>query len=84
MKRCFFALLALLCLVTVASCDFEASETTQPPISESKEPTPLYAGFAQRDFTPTKMGGHMPGASYAVIATKVEMPLLAARPISFS
>ena len=41
------------------------------------EPTPLYAGFAERDFTPTEMGGNMPGASYPVIAKKVEMPLFA-------
>ena len=48
-----------------------------PGEEEPSEPQPLYAGFAERDFTPTEMGGNMPGASYPVIAKKVEMPLLA-------
>lgn len=77
MKRLLVVLFVLLCLVFVGSCGFEDMETTTDPFSEDKEATPLYAGFAQRDFTPTEMGGHMPGASFAVIAKKVEMPLLA-------
>lgn len=41
------------------------------------EPKPLLAGYAERDFTPTVMGGVMPGASYVQYAKKVELPLSA-------
>ncbi len=54
--------------------------TTPPPTTAPeeppKEPDPLLAGFAERDFTPTKKGGSMPGSSSVQTANGVEMPLL--------
>ena len=52
----------------------EDSVTTVPPEPE-KEPEPLLAGFAERDFTPTKKGGSMPGSSGVQTANGVTMPL---------
>lgn len=49
--------------------------TTTAPEPPPKAPDPLLAGFAERDFTPTKKGGSMPGSSGVQTANGVTMPL---------
>ena len=58
------------------------NQTTEPepepepePVDPPEEPKPLVAGFAERNFTPTKKGGSMPGSSSVKTANGVAMPL---------
>jgi len=79
MKRVLFVLMSLILCFPLFSCDSKPSESLSETagLTEEREKTPLLAGFAERDFTPEKMGDYMPGSSFAAQAKRVNMPLLA-------
>ena len=88
MKKIVALILAILfCFMAVAcakegadtaatSKDATSATTTGAP-KEDTPPAPLLAGFAERDFTPTEMGGDIPGGSGRVTATDVGLHLFA-------
>ncbi len=84
MKKLIALLLTIILCVSVVACQkdgtdvqstTEAPATTEAPKDET--PAPLLAGFAERDFTPTEMGGIMPGSTGLPEAYGVEVPLFA-------
>ncbi len=84
MKKILALILALTFCVSVVACASDGKDaitttaaTTTAPIEVPKEPEPMLAGFAERDFTPTEMGGIMPGSTGLPVAYGVELPLLA-------
>ena len=82
MKKILALILALTFCFACAACASEGkhmvtSAVTTPPTEPEPTPEPMLAGFAERDFTPTEMGGIMPGSTNTPIATGVELPLLA-------
>ena len=84
MKKFLALLLALTFCVSVVACASDGKDaiittTAATTINQAAEPEPepLLAGFAERDFTPTEMGGIMPGSTGTPAAYGVEMPLLA-------
>ena len=82
MKKILALILALTFCVSVIACASDGKDaittapTTSAPVTEPA-PAPLLAGFAERDFTPTEMGGIMPGSTNTPVAYGVEKPLLA-------
>ena len=84
MKKILALILALTFCVSVIACASDGKDaittaaTTLAPTPEPEpEPEPLRAGFAERDFTPTEIGGIMPGSTNTPAAYGVEKPLLA-------
>ena len=82
MKKLLALILALTFCVSIVACASNGKNaitsvaTTLAPEPE-KDPEPLLAGFAERDFTPTEMLGVMPGSTDTPQAYGVEKPLLA-------
>lgn len=84
MKKILALLLTIILCVSVVACtgdDTDTQSTTEAPATteapKDEAPAPLLAGFAERDFTPTEMGGIMPGSTGLPEAFGVELPLFA-------